>query len=135
MTSDKVKSAIISYLGGNLSIPVVDAESMNEIELPCVAVKISEVSRFSLALSAVESITLQIVYREHEGDTSRSSIETQSDAISALLVDPETLKHALNTVIANGAHIDMIHFSGGSPAWDEATLECSWDGDCYAQRV
>lgn len=134
MTSDKIKRAMIAYLGTKIDLPVVDAESFDELELPCVAVKISQVERVSLALAKVENITIQVVYREHAADTTRESALLISEVIDAELIEPATIKAAINTNIEDGIVVDFLQFAGGSPEWDEATFECTWEGECYAQR-
>lgn len=134
MTSDKIKSAMIAYLGTKIDLPVVDAESFDEVELPCVAVKISQVERMSLALAKVESITMQVVYRAHSGDDTRETSLMIADTIAAELIEPATIKAAINASIEDGVVVDFLQFAGGSPEWDEATFECTWEGECYAQR-
>ena len=134
MTSDYIKDAIIEYLTGAIPVPVVDAEAMEELELPLCAVKITQSERLGLALPRVESVTIEIIYREHQGDATRPESEEISYLISNLIDDPSALKTALNSAIMDGVVIDMIQFSGGYPEWTDSTLQCTWQGDCYAQR-
>lgn len=134
MTSDYIKNALIDYLSGQVNIPVVDGESTDESELPCVAVKITQVQRLSLALPKVESINIEVTYREHQGDEERDTMEDYSSVINDLLIEPGAIKAAINTAIEDGVVVDFLQFSGGSPSWDEATFQCTFEGECYAQR-
>ncbi len=135
MTSDKLKTAIINYLSGELSLPVVDGESFTEIELPLVAVKITASQKFGLALSPVEQITVEVVYRAHSGDDDRDAALQFAETVSAALSNPSTLKTAINAVMEDGVIVDYLQFSNGAPSWDESTLECIFEGECYAQRA
>ena len=134
MTSDYIKNALIAYLSGQVNIPVVDSESTDESELPCVAVKITQSQRMSLALSKVESIGIEVTYREHQGDDDREGMEDYSSVINAILIEPGAIKTAINAAIEDGVVVDFLQFSGGSPSWDEATFQCTFEGECYAQR-
>lgn len=134
MSSDYIKNALIDYLSGQVNIPVVDAESTDESELPCVAVKITQVQRLSLALSKVESINIEVTYREHQGDEDREGMQDYSSVINDLLIEPGAIKAAINAAIDDGVVVDFLQFSGGAPSWDEATFQCTFEGECYAQR-
>jgi hypothetical protein len=134
MTSDFIKNALIDYLSGQVNIPVVDSESTDDLELPCVAVKITQSQRVSLALSKVESINIEVTYREHQGDENRETMEDYSSVINDLLIEPGAIKAAINAAIDDGVVVDFLQFSGGAPSWDEATFQCTFEGECYAQR-
>jgi hypothetical protein len=134
MTSDKVKSAIIAYLSNNLEITVVDSERFDDVELPCVTVKIASVEKLSLALAKADNVTIEITYRAHSGDDSRGDAMDVAEAIDDLLNDPESIKSAVNEDL-DGVLVDYLFFSGSMPEWDESTLNQQWQATCYAQRA
>ena len=134
MTSDKIKAAIITYLNANLAIPVVDSERFDNVELPCVGVKIASVEKLALALAKVDNITIEITYRAHSGDDDREDVAIIAEQIDELLIDPASIKAAINGAL-EGVVVDYLFFSGAMPEWDESTLNQQWQATCYAQRV
>lgn len=136
MISDKIRKALIQYLQDELSIdiPVVDGEAFDEIALPCVVVKIQSSEKLNPALYMVDRIEISVSTRSHLGDGTRDAVEELTDEIQDLLNNPNTLKTAINAVIADGVCVDFIQFTGGVPDWDEQTLICEFQGECYAQK-
>lgn len=135
MNSQKLKTAIISYLSNSITeYPVVDSEADVDVVLPLIAVKIDSTERHSRAIFSAEVIEISIAVITHAGDE-YSDVEFYDicDDVLALIKNPEVLKPALNTLLGETLHVDHIQFSGGSTDFDEQANTCTFNGTAVTQ--
>lgn len=135
MTSDKVKNAIIAVIAADITtVEVVDAQRFAESELACIAVAITQANKHSLALANVESLMIEIKMRAHAGDDlTRAQVETLTDDVEAVLRGASFVADV--NAEMDGVCVDYFQCGGGVPTWDENTLECTFECECYAQRA
>jgi len=133
MTTQQIKSAIVSIIGGEITtIPTVDAEQLSEVELPFIGVTMTT-ERISNALPKAYRGTVEIKLRAHSGD------DLTVDAINDITNDLETLLAsgfaALINAELDGIHIDYFATNGGVPQWESDSLECAFDCDIVFQTT
>jgi len=137
MTSDKVKNAIIAVIAADITtLEVVDAQRFTETELACIAVGITKSEKFNASLAKVESIEIEIKLRAHAGDAdemSRDEVETLTDTLQSILQGSSFVADV--NAEMDGVCVDYFQCGGGFPSWDENTLECTFECECYAQRA
>ena len=135
MTSDKVKNAIIEVITDEiLGITIVDAQQFDGSELNCIPVATGDSRNHSLALKKGESLIFQVKFRAHAGDDlTRAEIEAITDDIQDVL-QGDTFVADVNAEM-DGVCVDYFQCGGGVPTWDEKTLECTFECECYAQRA
>lgn len=138
MTSDRIKSAIITLLDGSkpdASIQVSDAQAFDDIELPNLSVGVTGSEIHSPALHSVQKVQLEILLRAHSGDDdTRSAVKNWCAQIEATLNDPALLPQIAN---ASGNQIacDFWRIDGGSLEWEETTLVATWNAEAWCRRI
>jgi len=133
MTTQDIKTAIISLIGGEIQvIPVVDAQQFSEVELPFIGVTVTS-ERISNALAKAYRGTVEIKLRAHSGDDlTVNQINGITNDLEAYLTDD--FADAINAAL-DGIHIDYFAINGGIPQWESDSLECSFDCDIVFQTT
>jgi hypothetical protein len=133
MTTQEIKSAIISLIGARITlIPCVDAEQFAAVDLPFIGVTMTS-ERISNTLAKAFRGTVEIKLRAHSGD------DLTVDAINDLTNNLETILGADFASLINaqldGIHIDYFAPNGGIPQWEGDSLDCSFDCDIVFQTT
>lgn len=138
MTTDKLTQALVDLLDANkphASLTVTDARSLDDIELPTIAVDCGDPEPHSLAMPGVQRVPVSIVLRAHAGDDAdRPTLKSWADSIEKLINQPETVRDYI-TASGNGLACHMIQFASGGTSWDQSVFEARFNGDAMTTRT
>ena len=138
MTTDKVRSALVSWLDDakpDSSITVTDAQTFDEAALPRVSVRVTSSEKVANVLPGCYRMTLLVEFRAHSGDDeTRSTVEGWAEDLEVLFNDPELAKTVL-TLMGDGIRIDWWTANGGVPSWDGEHYVAEWEVECVAGRI
>lgn len=133
-TSQRLKSGLIAYLEEikpDADITVVDARRREEIELPTLAVEVTNATAHSVALANVHRCTVEIKLRTHAGDEDLLNVDSCVDQIESALNDPAEIK----ALISDEIQIDHWLYNGSTTDWDESVLEVVFEAECLCKRI
>jgi hypothetical protein len=138
MTTDKLSNALVAILEAikpDAAITVVDARSVDEIDLPTVAVDVAEPEKHSLALPGVMKCPVTITLRAHSGDgKTRDELKTWADTIEKAINSPTGTRDSL-TYSGEGILCHYFQMDGGSTRWEDTTFEASFTAEAWIQRT
>jgi hypothetical protein len=138
MTADKLKRQLIATLTRlrpSQDLNVVDANNLEEIEMPVLAVGVPTMEPHNVALVGVHRVGIEITLRAQSGDDqTREEIEAWCDTIETALNDPSLMK-AQFSGSQSGIRLDHWEYEGCTPDWKNTTLECTFAANGLIQRL
>lgn len=138
MTTDKLTNALIAILDASkpdASITVADARSLDEVDLPTIAVSIGNPERHSLAVPGVMKCAVEITLRAHSGDDDdRATLTTWADEIEQLINGPDTIRDAISNS-GLGLLCYLFKLDGGATEWDETTFQAQFTAESWIVRT
>lgn len=131
----QIKQAAIDYLTAceiDDDLPVVDAETRAEIQLPCIAVNVESLDAHSSTLSMVHRAEVSVTLRSHPGDDSEETFNGWADLIESALHDNSTV-----SAIFSDAEITIYEwvYAGSTTEWDESAVEQTFRASVLCQRT
>lgn len=134
-TTQRIKEALIAYLTANnptSSIQIADAQKLEAIQLPCVAVDIQGPEPHSVALQMVKRGEVIATIRQHSGDASEIDVSPLAQKIDELFSNYEEMVRVLNE---SGVQFYEWVYSGPPQDWDASTLEISFMANIMFARI
>lgn len=133
-TTQRLKDSLNAYLlelRPSSSLSIVDSKQRADIELPTLAVEVSNVEPHSSALANIQRCQVSFKLRHHAGDEADYDIDSWIDQIESLLCDSSAIKSICDERI----QIDYWLFNGSSQDWDESILEVNFDAECLCFSI
>lgn len=133
-TTQRLKAGLVAYLNEvkpDADITVVDANIRADIELPTLAVAVTNVAPHSVVLAHCQRSTVQITLRTHAGDESMLDVESCIDQLESSLNNPTEIK----AIITDQIRLDHWLYNGSTMEWDDNVLEVVFEAECIAARI
>lgn len=112
-------------------ITIVDGRQRDDVDLPCVAVVVTDSESHSVALPSYQRCSVEVTMRSHAGDSSTDTPDAWGAIIEESLQNPQTMKSI------NNPEIQITHwaYNGTTEDWDESVHEVIFSCECIIKAV
>lgn len=131
-TTKRLKNGLVDLLElrkPDSGITVLDAQSFDETQLPCLVVDVPSVTNYSEKLMDVQRITVEITLCIHSGDDT-SSAEDWIEAVEVLIRD----RSFMEQVAGEGLKVYHWNYQGSSQEWSGEVQYTRFQAEVLAAR-